>query len=772
MPRVNVLYMILALMAAIGAPGPRGVPVLLAAAADMNQQPAEDSASDQQPAEAPPLGESPLLVEPKTPEAMFDAVVLMVELARPRLARDYLEKMMSQDPDNATILRIRDKHGPEVFLRLANVSELQPLSVELLDRMNAAMREFSVDPSRIDQLIRQLSGSSRQRDVAMIQLRNSGAAAVPRLLRFLGDPKQAGKQSVFLEALTRLGREAIPPLRGALDAPDPDVRAAAVEALGWLGDDDTVPYLWYPAFSSDQPDGVRLAARQALSRILLASPDKVNKVSSYGVVAALERAANLHYRREHKWLLEDDGTVLLWMWRAQSGTAEAVHVAPEAASLFAGTRFASQAFALAPTNRRIQALYLGFALASDAYVAGWGNPIPTGPGSAHDLALLAGADVVAEALAQSLENANPAAGLAAIQVLGQIGTRHQLGSSNGRQSPIVAALNYPDARVQFAAASAILQFDPEISFAGSSRVVAVLTRALADEGRAHGLVIDANTQRAGAMAGILQQMGYTPEIAQTGQDGFRVAADRGDVELILVEVNALRWGLSQTVANLRADARTANIPIAIYGDGELRPRLEGLVRQYPLVTFIVESTDTNSVASQVRPFLKTLKTPPLSQQQRTELRAAAAYWIAHIANGRRTRVFDLRPAEQVVFRVTDVADLASNAIMGLGAIATQTAQERLQEIVVNTTRDASLRERAALQLAFHIQRFGLLLSEERFTELYASWKTASEAQLKTAMASVIGSLKPNAERVSQRLSEFPQPSLPPQPMSASPVSAP
>ena len=51
---------------------------------------------------------------------LFDAVVLMSDLARPNLAYLYLQKLMQANPNDATLLKLRDKHGPAMFLKLSN----------------------------------------------------------------------------------------------------------------------------------------------------------------------------------------------------------------------------------------------------------------------------------------------------------------------------------------------------------------------------------------------------------------------------------------------------------------------------------------------------------------------------------------------------------------------------------------------------------------------------------------------------------------------------
>jgi len=727
------------------------------------------SASYAQPA-APPAGiedaiepESPLLVEPKTPEEIFNAVDLMVRLARPKLARRYLEQFMKAKPNVAILLTLRDEHGPAIFLKLANIKELRPLSTQLLKRVNEAFRRQGADPKRLDALIAALSKSVEEREVALIALRSAGAVVVPRILQHLGDPAQTEQHDLLLYTLTRLGNPVIPPLLGALDAPNEHLRGVAIETLGWIGSPDVAPYLWYHAFAPKQPAGVQAAARQALARILQASAEGVNEVSSYGVAGELKRVALAHFALKHRWQVdEDDGTVAIWSWRAGQKTVGLSKLSPQAASLYVGTRFARQALAISPERSDLQALFVALTLASDRHRVGSDKPLPTGPGTAHDLALTAGRDVVAEALRQSLMNGNAASARAALQVLSQIATRHQLYSTDSRKSPIVSALNYPDSRVQFAAANTILQLDPDKPFRGAHRVVSILARALNDDGTARAVVVDVNTQRASSVAGLLDQLGYDTLIAPTGKDGFRIASERMDIELIVLEINTIRWSLSQTIANLRADARTAAIPIAIYGPATMRPRVEGLMQRNSLVTYIIKSVTAENLDLQLKPFLKTVQSPPLTPQQRTRQRATAAFWFAHIAGGKRTKLFNIAPAERVLFAAVNDQNLAGDALVALGAIATPTAQERFQEVAVSESRDPGLRETAALQLAFHIQRFGLLISRTQIDEIMASWQKAQNQHpdLATALASVVGSLKPNARRVDSRLKQFPLPANP------------
>lgn len=704
-----------------------------------------------------PPEESPLLVEPTTPEEAFDAVLLSVDLARPRLARQYLELLMSFNPDAEALLRIREEHGAAAFLRLANIEALQPLSQQLLEQMNQAFREWATDPSRIEGLIDRLSGPPQQREVAVIELRGLGPIAVPALLKALTDPDRANQRDVIVYTLTRLGQQVIPPLLGALDAPHPGVQAAAIEALGWIGGSKVAAHLWYPAFAPNVPVGMQTTARAALARIFDTPADRVRSVTPFDAAEELKKLALRHLRYEHEWRVDDQGMVVFWSWLPEQQTIGSSLIPPRAASLFMGSRFARQALSLAPEDPDIQALYLALALASDAYRSGAGQPLPTGPGTAYNLALSSGPEVVVRALELALENGNAASAVGALKALARLGSRQLVAEGT---SPVIAALNFPDFSVQFTAAQTVLELEPETPFPESHRIVDILQRGLRDGGRPTAVVIDPNSQRAANIAAVLNQLGYESRPVQTGRAGFQLAAERGDVELVAIHANTINWELTPTIANFRADSRTAGLPIAVYGETAANGRLENLLSSYENITYVAATTDPQALSGQLRPFLQSLDSAGATRQERAQRRSAAADWLAYIVQANRQDLFPLASAEEALFSAVPDPSLASAALFTLAAIPTRTAQERLQEIASNQSLPAEIREMAAMQLAYHIQRFSLLLSDRQIVELKTVWTTTTDPGLKTALASVMGVLKPSPKQVSQRLQEFPLPTRP------------
>lgn len=706
---------------------------------------------------APDAEPSPLLIEPKTPEESFAAALLMVDLARLDLARKYLEQFESSSPDEAMLVKLRDKHGTAEFLKIARIKALQPLSAEILERLNTASKKQSDDPAFVDGLIARMGKDPVQRELAIIELRNAGPRAVPQVIRQMSRPDMAGQQDALVYALIRMGRQVVPPLLGALDSPQERVRAAVIGILATLDAKEAIPHLWFPAFSEEQPLGVRVAANQALAKLITGSADKVERLSSVAASNELRRLSRLLFENPGMLSRDEDGGVTIWGWDEMEQTVVAHGYAPQIAAMLMSSRFASQSLALSPDQAEPQRQYLAALLGLEVLQKGWDKPRDPLPGTAMYLAITAGEETVASVLADALKADQPATAVAALEVLAQIGTREQLLGQNGLKSPVLAALNSPDVRVQFAAAVAVLRMEPRHGFPNASRVVSVLSRALTDPGKARAVVIDADSNRGSQAAGYLGELGYEAIVATTGRDGFERSATSAGVEVIVVHANCIRWDLTQTLANFRADSRTAALPIVIYGTEETRFGLNRLVTRSKPALFIAESSTASDFVRQFAPFVRTSKTPPLSDQERAQQKNAAAYWLASLATTRGVQIFDVSAAEKELLVVAEDQDVGVNALTALSGIATGASQRRMAAIAMNPQLEPALRHTAASQLAFHIQRYGLLLTKEEVIAVNTAWVAAENPVVKSALAGVMGTLRPNATLVGERLRQFPLP---------------
>ncbi len=415
-----------------------------------------------------------------------------------------------------------------------------------------------------------LPKTREERTYAVERLREAGPYAVPALIQELGRPAlPPDERTAIVDGLGSLDASAVPPLIATLEAPDPAVAASAAEALGAIGDRRAVPALTAVAARANPP--ARDSARRAIARIT-GAPFDSQRESPARILTDAARRAFLAAPRE------PEGTATDWDWDAAAKAPAPRETTRREAQSAEALKLARQALAVAPADRRAQATLLETALERD-------------PNGAASEALAAGPVVLGDVARQAIADGRSVPAVAAVTALGQVTDRNALGDGT-RPGALVEALDAPDRRVQFAAARALVGLDPRRPFPGSSRVVPTLARFVAAGPAARAVVIDGNADRASLVVGFLKGLGYDAQTAATGEQGFRMAADSADVELIAIDPDLVRghWRLVDTLANLRADPQTAGIPTFIYGPLYLHDRLTPLLGSFPEVRLLVTPT--------------------------------------------------------------------------------------------------------------------------------------------------------------------------------------
>src|SRR5690606_38777749 len=149
--------------------------------------------------------ETPLLVEPQQPSEILDAALLMMDLGRLNLTKRYLRQLIQAEPDDETLLAIRQEHGPAVFLKLSNLETLHPESLELLEMINQATVRSINNPEWAGRLVQELiKDDSAERRAAIRQLRIAGARAIPAIISALGELSR-NERDALLDATGQMG---------------------------------------------------------------------------------------------------------------------------------------------------------------------------------------------------------------------------------------------------------------------------------------------------------------------------------------------------------------------------------------------------------------------------------------------------------------------------------------------------------------------------------------------------------------------------------------
>ncbi|MFO1021265.1 MAG: HEAT repeat domain-containing protein [Planctomycetales bacterium] len=738
------------------------------------EKPAETEAADKAPpaeaqpaADAPPSDEkpegeeakpvplsktlvSPLTKVPKTPAELFDAVMLMTDLARPDLAKVYLKKLLTLPPKDEDILQLRRELGPTIFLKLANIKELQPESIDLLNRVNKVIGDHMANPATSRRMLDDLRGSADARDAAFVELRAAGELTVPAILVELQDPAAAELRTTLTELLVKIGKPAVPQLIAAVDTPDEELRARVIRILGDIEDPRATQHLWYFAVAPQMTEGVRTAARAALTK--LTGHDVAPEILSGQVSEKLRELARLYYRGQPIAPPDLQGKVTFWLWDKDRKTVVARRMDPHEATQLWALRFARRSLELSPKDEEIQTVFLTGALGYETHEKEGIWITPENPGSAFELAVAAGPELISKVLEVALEDRRMTAAVGALRALARNATMQQLHGSGTHLAPMVRALDDPDLRVQYEAAQAIIAIRPSSGFRNHQRVIAILARCLTDsvEPPRQALVIDPNTSRGVVIAGLVQGIGYQSSLSHNGREGFRRASEGNAPDLIMVNAQVGQWPLTETIANFRADSRTRQMPIVIFGDESLKAKYALRTARDSRLYVIREPYSVADLENNVKDFLASQTVTPLSPAERQRESRGAAEALNFVVRTPLGEIFSLAGTEQLIIQGTRNPALVYDLLAPLATFSTADAQQRLADIVVDEKIDMAERIQAARLLATHVQKNSLLITADSVNRLRTLWRSG-DPDLRTPLASLIGALKPNSTLIGEHL---------------------
>src|SRR5262249_56601976 len=105
--------------------------------------------------------------EPTTPLELWDAADYLVRTGQASLAAPYLKKFMASNPDDETLMKIRDRYGAGSILRLQDDPATRDLAAPLVDKLNTATRRHATRPDRIARFIAALGKTQEEQDYAV-----------------------------------------------------------------------------------------------------------------------------------------------------------------------------------------------------------------------------------------------------------------------------------------------------------------------------------------------------------------------------------------------------------------------------------------------------------------------------------------------------------------------------------------------------------------------------------------------------------------------------
>ena len=674
--------------------------------------------------------------EPKTPLEAWEVATYLIRIGQPDQAVPYIKKFLDAKPDDETLLEVRDTYGAGSVLSLSDYPETRPFAKSMADRLAEASIRRATDPARMDKFIEALSKSREEQSYGVDRLREAGPYAIPPLLKALSvSGLDASVRTPLAENLGRLDRKAVPALIASLDSSDDALVGDVARALGRIGDPRAIPALTYLAARTNPETAAKPLVLQAI-RELTGKTYPSQRRTPARVLS--DEARNYHL---HAYKFPGD-PVVLWLWDPTAKAPAPVSMPVKDAEGILGLRAAKEALEIDPTD--VEAKVNQISLGLDHDPAAW-----------KAAALASGPDIMGRVVRRAIADGRSDLATTATSILGQISHRDEL--TEGKPHALIDALYAPDRRVQFAAAEALVKLDPKGRFAGSSRVVPVLGRFVAGQETPRAIVVDGNAERASQVSGHLRGVGYDARVAATGAQGFAEAAESADIELIAIDPNFIGdpWKLADLLGNLKADARTAGIPIFLVGPLDLTNQLASKLESFPGVKFLVTPAETKLLKIQLDRSFASLGVRPMSPGERVEYAKNASNLLARVGQRPKSPFqADLPLVEPSLSLALNGPAAPTEAAGALANVPGADAQRSLADVALDTSKAAPVRLASAEQLARNVRRFGPKLHPSQERRLVDELAQEADPTLREALAAVVGALKPGPDASGSRLQTY------------------
>ncbi len=261
-------------------------------------------------------------------------------------------------------------------------------------------------------------------------------------------------------------------------------------------------------------------------------------------------------------------------------------------------------------------------------------------------------------LDQALTEKRTALAVGVLQAMSDRGQKDDARGGTARPSAYATALSYPDPRVQFAAAVALLRSTTTPAPGSAARVVEVLRRGLgADGDTASGgsagrvLITDPTAARSDRLASHFRDLGFATEQFTSGRQLLRRVAKASDFDLIALDRHSADPLLNDVLSHLAADPNAARRPVLVVASSDrAKPvPVESLLLRLAVLVAATDVED-HGVPEPYRfdpkfpPQAKPLQTPEQAREEakwrQTDLRNAALNAVATARLKRLQRLVD------------------------------------------------------------------------------------------------------------------------------------
>jgi CheY-like chemotaxis protein len=500
-------------------------------------------------------------------------MVHFFDLARFDLAKVAAEKVLAAKPAPEMVLALVEapvpaelgqaRTGYDTVIAMVRVPEMGGVPSQILTLSDEGARMKRTDPARIQaNLIRLGQGPVAYR-LALKELAYSGPYVVPYALALMQNPSQKELAQDIQRALIEIGKPVVLPMTRALATPDTRLREHIVLMLGQINYPYALPSLKALIEDPKQPQVIKAAATRA---ILAMGDETILKTPAKALYIDLaERYLG------GKVVVADmrQPTTDVFDWVA--GTGLIYRAAPsQCVPEILASRACTDALKIDPSALDVVSLWLTAMMQMEGKTPGKmardDDPFLTDTMPSLDyFAEAAGQQHLYRVLDRALRDHNTPIAVRASAALGKVANQDflKLYGQENVGSPLVMALTYPDQRVRYAAAFALVNVRPSEKFTGHLKVVPTLIEALNLEAQKSILIVEPDADTRNRLQARFKEGGWAVLTATTGNQALSAARAMLRVDAILVSSKTKDMGHGDLISVLRNDYETALTPIIV-----------------------------------------------------------------------------------------------------------------------------------------------------------------------------------------------------------------
>jgi hypothetical protein len=226
-------------------------------------------------------------------------------------------------------------------------------------------------------------------------------------------------------------------------------------------------------------------------------------------------------------------------------------------------------------------------------------------------------------------------------------------------------------------------------------------------------------------------------VATSDRDVLAGATVSPDLELVLVNFKLAAPTSGQLLERIRADSRTALLPIGIVSASDEWDRAERLARLYPPALVIIPTQDEARLDFQLRRLLAQAGRNAVGVDERNIQAGQALDWLNHLA-GIPSGLYNLRRIEPAVVTALGRPEHSPKAASVLAGLGTATSQKALADLAGQSLLPLAVRRAAAEAFNDSVVRFGTLLTTPQIALVYERYNRSERQDRETQ--GVLGSL--------------------------------